>query len=57
MRKARREHQLLAESAAQRYARWCTDHATLDGRIPKRILASYLGITPEHLSRLRRPRG
>ena len=56
VRKARREYQLLAQSAAERYARWCTENAALDGRIPKRILASYLGITPEHLSRLRRPR-
>ena len=54
VRKARREHQLLALSAAERHARWHAEHAALDARIPRRILASYLGITPEHLSRLRR---
>jgi len=54
VRKARREYQLLAHSASERYAHWRRAHAALDARIPKRVLASYLGITPEHLSRLRR---
>lgn len=55
-RKARREHELLAWSAAERYAQWCALHPALDARISRRALASYLGITPEHLSRLRRSR-
>ncbi|MFZ5469873.1 MAG: Crp/Fnr family transcriptional regulator [Myxococcota bacterium] len=54
VRKARREYELLALGAAARYARWCREEATLDGRVSRRHLASYLGITPEHLSRLRR---
>jgi CRP-like cAMP-binding protein len=64
VRKARREHELLALSAAERYARWRRDHAGIDARVSRRHLASYLGVTPEHLSRLRaavvrtpRPRG
>lgn len=54
VRKARREYELLALPAAERYAQWQHQHPSLDERISKRILASYLGITPEHLSRLRR---
>lgn len=54
VRKAHREYQLLALPAAARYAQWCHQHPSLDARISKRVLASFLGITPEHLSRLRR---
>jgi len=54
VRKARREYELLALPGAERYARWCREHPLLDARISRRVLASYLGITPEHLSRLRR---
>ena len=54
LRKAQREYQLLALSAAARYAHWCRQNPQLDARISKRVLASFLGITPEHLSRLRR---
>jgi CRP-like cAMP-binding protein len=53
-RKAKREYEMLALSAQQRHAQWLTEHAALDGRIRRQLLASYLGITPEHLSRLRR---
>jgi CRP-like cAMP-binding protein len=56
VRKAQREHELLALTAAERHARWLHAHAALDGVVTGRILASYLGITPEHLSRLRRAR-
>jgi CRP-like cAMP-binding protein len=56
VRKARREHDMLALPAAQRYAGWCRQHPDLDRRVSRRDLASYLGITPEHLSRLRRAR-
>lgn len=51
--KARREHDMLALSAGARYERWLADHAPLDVRVTRRHLAAYLGITPEHLSRLR----
>lgn len=54
VRKAQREYQLLALSAAERYAQWRLHCPGLDTRVNKRVLASYLGITPEHLSRLRR---
>lgn len=54
VRKARREYELLALPGAERYALWCSEHPQLDARISRRVLASYLGITPEHLSRLRR---
>jgi CRP-like cAMP-binding protein len=54
VRKAQREYQLLALPAAGRYAQWCRQNPQLDARISKRVLASFLGITPEHLSRLRR---
>ena len=54
-RKARREHEMLALGARARHERWLAEHATLDARITRRQLASYLGVTPEHLSRLRQP--
>lgn len=54
VRKAQREHDMLALSAGERYARWLRDNAQLDARIQRRHLASYLGVTPEHLSRLKR---
>jgi CRP-like cAMP-binding protein len=53
VRKARREHDMLVLTAAERYANWLSSDGHLDGRITMRDLASYLGITPEHLSRLR----
>jgi CRP-like cAMP-binding protein len=52
--KTRREHEMLALGAAERYARWRAQSAELDARISRRQLASYLGMTPEHLSRLSR---
>lgn len=51
--KTRREHEMLALSAAERHARWLAEHPSLDARVSRRHLASYLGVTPEHLSRLR----
>jgi CRP-like cAMP-binding protein len=53
VRKAEREHDLLALSAAERHAKWLATEPALDPRITRRHLASYLGISPEHLSRLR----
>jgi CRP-like cAMP-binding protein len=55
VRKTRREHELLTMPASARHARWLDEHAALDARVSRRHLASYLGVTPEHLSRLRRP--
>jgi len=51
---ARHEHDLLAMSARERLTQWLTAQPNLDARVSRRHLASYLGITPEHLSRLRR---
>ncbi len=55
VRKARREHEMLALSAADRHACWLAEHPGLDARVSRKHLASYLGISPEHLSRLRHP--
>ena len=56
VRKVTREYELLALPATERHARWLRDHAALDPRISRRHLASYLGVTPEHLSRIRSAR-
>jgi CRP-like cAMP-binding protein len=55
--KATREYELLALDAEQRYLRFRTRYAALEPRIPLRQVASYIGVTPEHLSRLRRRLG
>lgn len=54
VRKARREHDMLALTAAARYDQWLAWYPHIDRRVRRRDLASYLGVTPEHLSRLRR---
>jgi CRP-like cAMP-binding protein len=56
VRKTRREHEMLALPAPARYARWLAEHRALDARVSRKHLASYLGVTPEHLSRMRRPK-
>jgi CRP-like cAMP-binding protein len=57
VRKAVREHELLALSAQERYQRWIKGDRALDARVRRRDVASYLGMRPEHLSRLRARRG
>jgi CRP-like cAMP-binding protein len=52
--KAAREYELLALDAEARYARFRDRYAAIEGDIPLKQVASYVGITPEHLSRLRR---
>jgi CRP-like cAMP-binding protein len=52
--KAAREYELLALDAEARYLRFRARYATLEPAIALRQVASYVGITPEHLSRLRR---
>jgi CRP-like cAMP-binding protein len=54
LRKAEREYELLALDAVARYARFRDRYAALEPLIPLRHVASYIGVTPEHLSRLRR---
>ena len=56
VRKVSREYQLQALSARERYELWLQDWSPIDSRIRRRDLASYLGMTPEYLSRLRSSR-
>jgi CRP-like cAMP-binding protein len=51
--KSEREFELLALDATGRYARFRERFAGIEARIPQRVVASYVGITPVHLSRLR----
>jgi CRP-like cAMP-binding protein len=44
----------LAATADERYAEFLRQYPGIAARVPLRMLASYLGITPETLSRLRR---
>ena len=44
----------LAESAEERYLELSEHCIGLENRIPLKYIASYLGVTPEFLSRLRR---
>lgn len=46
----------LNSTAEERYADFIERHPSIASRIPQRMLASYLGITPETLSRVRRKR-
>lgn len=52
--KIRREMSLLTESAEQRYLNLFTQQPELIRRIPLKYIASYIGITPQALSRIRR---
>jgi CRP-like cAMP-binding protein len=52
--KARREYELLGLDAAARYREFQLRFPGLEARVAGRHVASYLGITPVHLSRLRR---
>jgi CRP-like cAMP-binding protein len=55
--KSAREYELLALDAEARYARFRERNAAIEPLIALRHVASYVGITPEHLSRLRRRLG
>jgi CRP-like cAMP-binding protein len=46
----------IAEPARERYERFLETYPSIAQRVPQKMLASYLGITPETLSRLRRRR-
>lgn len=48
-----RAHELLTASATERYRRFCETHSELLPRLRDYDIASYLGITPVSLSRLR----
>ena len=52
--KANREQSLLNETAEQRYINLFTERPRLIKEIPQKFLASYIGITPQALSRIRK---
>ncbi|MBC7171950.1 MAG: Crp/Fnr family transcriptional regulator [Polyangiaceae bacterium] len=54
--KALREYELLGLDAEARYDAFSARHPGLEARVAAHHVASYLGITPVHLSRLRRRR-
>lgn len=49
----RRVLMLLSTSATDRYAYFLQTYPELPGRVPQRMIASYLGITPQALSTIR----
>jgi len=53
-KKHEREISLLAKDATQRYAAFQLQFPTLEELIPHYHIASYLGITPTQLSRIRK---
>ncbi|HZG26532.1 MAG TPA: Crp/Fnr family transcriptional regulator [Chitinophagaceae bacterium] len=54
LRKSKRELSLLQETAEQRYLNLFTEQPKLIEKIPLQYIASYIGITPQALSRIRR---
>ena len=53
LRKEDRERDFLSGTAADRWRRLCTEEPELVAQVPARHLASFLGITPVQLSRIR----
>lgn len=54
IRKNKRQLSLLKDEAEQRYLNLVQDHPHLIQHVPLKYLASYIGITPQALSRIRR---
>ena len=52
--KSKRVHSLLTDSAEQRYLNLFTERPNLIKEIPLKYLASYIGVTPQSLSRIRK---
>lgn len=50
-----RVYSLISQSAQERYEEFFAQHPDLIQRIPQYHIANYLGISPETLSRIRRP--
>ncbi|MBQ8966566.1 Crp/Fnr family transcriptional regulator [Ruminococcus sp.] len=48
-----RENSFLTENSAERYIRFRKMFPELSGRVPQKHIATYLGIAPESLSRIR----
>ncbi|MBI5354186.1 MAG: Crp/Fnr family transcriptional regulator [Chloroflexi bacterium] len=53
MKKEKRESSLLLDDAQIRYIKFRNEYPGLESRIKQRLIASYLGITPVTLSRIR----
>lgn len=49
----RREQELLLDSATKRYRTFLKEKPELAAKLPQKLIASYLGITPVALSRIR----
>ncbi|RKR14484.1 CRP-like cAMP-binding protein [Maribacter vaceletii] len=52
--KSKREESLLTQSAEERYTRLFKERPKLIKEIPLKYLASYIGVTPQALSRIRK---
>jgi len=52
--KSKRTHSLLMDSAEQRYLNLFTERPNLIKEIPLKYIASYIGVTPQSLSRIRK---
>jgi len=52
--KSKREQSLLNETATERYLKLFTDRPKLIKEIPLKYIASYIGVTPQALSRIRK---
>ena len=44
----------MSQSAEQRYLEFIGRYRDIEQQIPQYMLASYLGVTPEHLSTIRK---
>lgn len=53
LEKSKREYELLALDAEARYRVFLERYPKLEARVKQAHVASYVGVTPEHLSRLR----
>jgi CRP-like cAMP-binding protein len=51
--KEKREYEFLMKNAQERYLQFLEDYPDIEGRLNNYHIASYLGITPESLSRIR----
>lgn len=56
IKKEQRESELLLDDAPTRYAKFLTEYPGLESRVKQYHIASYLGITPVSLSRIRAQR-
>lgn len=54
LRKEKREYSFLMLSPEERYQQFLKDFPQLNQRVPQYHIASYLGLTPESLSRIRK---